>query len=111
MRTIRTRLDLRGARLGAAMLALAAAPEVAAQDRGKQIFTNAEPPCAMCHVLQAAGAKGRVGPSLDQLKPTEEQVRSAIQAGPGAMPEYENLSEEDISAVASYVARVAGRRS
>jgi cytochrome c6 len=77
-------------------------------DLGKRIFTaKSEPPCGLCHVLADAGATGKVGPSLDDLKPTEEQVRAAVRDGVGVMPPYETLSEEEIAAVARYVATAA----
>jgi cytochrome c oxidase subunit 2 len=35
---------------------------------GKQVFTaTAQPPCASCHTLSAAGATGQVGPDLDKV--------------------------------------------
>jgi cytochrome c6 len=87
----------------------------AAQDAGgaalgKRIFTaESEPPCGVCHALADAGASGAVGPSLDELQPTEEQVRVAVRGGVGVMPAYESLSEEEIAAVARYVATAAGQ--
>ena len=77
---------------------------------GKQIFTaEAEPPCALCHALADAGAAAEIGPNLDELKPTEEQVRAAVRGGIGVMPPYETLSEEEIAAVARYVATAVGQ--
>ena len=74
---------------------------------GKQVFVEiAQPPCAVCHALAAAGATGEVGPSLDELKPDEEKVRLAVQRGVGNMPPYgEILSEEQIDAVSKFVAK------
>lgn len=73
---------------------------------GKQVFTaDAAPQCMLCHTLAAAGATGEVGPNLDELKPTEERVRLAVQRGVGNMPPFgETLSEEQIAAVARFVA-------
>lgn len=76
---------------------------------GKDVFTSVQPACGVCHVLEDAGAAGRVGPNLDALQPTADQVRNALIDGPGAMPPYgDKLSEEEIDAVAEYVASVAG---
>lgn len=62
----------------------------------------------MCHSLKAAGATGEVGPSLDELKPDEDRVRQAVKDGVGSMPPFgDSLSEEQISAVAKYVAKSA----
>lgn len=71
---------------------------------GKALFTSS---CGGCHVLQAAGTSGSVGPSLDERKPSREDVLTAIKNGPGVMPEnlYEGAQAE---AVADYVASSAG---
>ncbi len=73
---------------------------------GKHVFTSAaEPPCMVCHTLAAAGAVGEIGPNLDELKPTEDRVRRAVQQGVGNMPPFgEVLNKEQIEAVARFVA-------
>ncbi len=77
---------------------------------GKKIFTEiAQPGCPICHALADAGATGNVGPSLDSLQPDAERVKAAVINGIGAMPAYEDLSEEQIDALAQYVSTVAGR--
>ena len=78
---------------------------------GKQVFLEkAEPPCALCHTLKAAGATGEIGPNLDDLKPDEEKVSNAVKNGVGTMPPYdETLSEAEIAAVAHYVAEAVLR--
>jgi cytochrome c6 len=103
MRTRCARSLLAGA-LALAPLA-ASAQDAADAGLGKRVFTaEAAPPCGLCHALADAGATGEIGPSLDQLKPTEEQIRAPVSDGVGAMPAYETLSEEKIAAVARYVA-------
>lgn len=78
-----------------------------AQDEGARLFTEvAQPPCSTCHALQAAGASGTVGPSLDELKPEVARVKRALEKGVGAMPSYaQRLSQVQIDALACYVAR------
>ena len=78
---------------------------------GKSVFLElAEPQCALCHTLADAGSSGDIGPDLDQLQPTEERVRAAVTQGIDVMPSYaELLSEEQLDAVAHYVATVAGQ--
>jgi mono/diheme cytochrome c family protein len=74
---------------------------------GAQIFTSAG--CAGCHTLAAAHATGRVGPNLDDLKPTAPTVRRQVTNGGSAMPAFKDtLSARQIETVAAYVARVAG---
>lgn len=78
---------------------------------GRTVFLEAaEPQCALCHTLAAAGANAEVGPNLDHLKPDMAQVRKAVIEGVGVMPPFEDLlSPEQINAVSRYVAAVAGQ--
>jgi mono/diheme cytochrome c family protein len=74
---------------------------------GKQIFASAG--CAGCHTLKDAGASGKVGPDLDQLKPSKERVAHQVEVGGGAMPAFKGqLSDAQIEAVAAYVATATG---
>lgn len=78
-------------------------------ERGKELFVKAAaPPCGLCHVLGDAGALGAIGPSLDELKPDAERVAKAVKSGIGQMPAYSTLSEQDVQAIAQYVARASG---
>jgi cytochrome c6 len=92
----------------ALLLALTAAQ--AEEELGRKVFTQvAQPSCALCHTLKAAGAAGTLAPSLDELKPDKPRALQAIRNGVGVMPSYAGkLTPEEIEAVASYVAKVAG---
>ena len=98
----------------AAILALGPAGALAQQngklELGREVFVErAEPGCGLCHTLRDAGGEGEIGPNLDQLQPDEERVERTVTQGVDVMPSYaELLSEEDIAAVAHYVATVAG---
>ena len=96
----------------AALLALAVCGVAVAADGddvGRQLFVKAATPaCAICHTLADAGASGNVGPSLDELKPNAQRVAMVVKAGLGAMPPYPQLSEEQVQAIARYVARASG---
>jgi cytochrome c6 len=102
-----------------ALWPLAAAAQDAAEheldeaqlERGREIFLEeANPPCNICHRLADAEAQGRIAPNLDQLQPTKERVLQALRSGPGAMPDYSaTLTDDQMKAVAEYVAAVAGQ--
>lgn len=75
---------------------------------GKKIFASAG--CNGCHTLKDAGASGAVGPNLDKLKPSQDQVAKQVANGGGGMPPYKGeLSDEEIDAVSEYVSSVAGK--
>ncbi|MBX5442877.1 MAG: cytochrome c [Solirubrobacteraceae bacterium] len=78
-----------------------------AEAEGARVFADAG--CGNCHTLAAADASGRVGPDLDELTPSVDQVRRMVTNGGGGMPAFDGqLSPEEIDAVAEYVASVAG---
>lgn len=75
---------------------------------GRALFvSDASPSCGTCHTLSEAGTSGAVGPNLNLLAPSEDQVRAAIENGVGAMPGYsERLSDEQLRQLAHYVRTV-----
>jgi mono/diheme cytochrome c family protein len=95
-----------------ACLTLSAMPVAAQADEermalGRQVFLEkAQPQCGLCHTLSDAGTDGGVGPVLDDLRPSEEVVAQAVKNGIGPMRPYTELSDEEIAAVAYYVATV-----
>lgn len=78
---------------------------------GKQLFiTGATPACAICHTLKDAGTEGAVGPVLDELRPSADQVERAVRDGLGIMPAFKaSLSEAEIKALGAYVSRAASK--
>jgi mono/diheme cytochrome c family protein len=79
------------------------------EQHGRTIFGQR---CGSCHTLAAADANGKVGPNLDQLHPPETLVADAVrmgrQRGNGTMPAG-IVQGTDVTAVAAFVAAVAGR--
>jgi mono/diheme cytochrome c family protein len=73
--------------------------------RGRAIFTaQSQPNCSVCHTLDAAQAKGLVGPNLDKLKPGLAQIEAAVVQGVGAMPAYGGqLSGSEVEALSAFV--------
>ncbi len=83
-----------------------------AQEPGKELFlTGAKPiACAVCHTLADAGSAGAIGPDLDELKPSKEQILKVMKEGMGAMPSFaQTLSDQERDAIATYVSSVAGQ--
>lgn len=80
-------------------------------EEGRKVFTElAQPGCPVCHTLADAGATGAIGPDLDEMAPTEDQVAAAVTNGVGIMPAFnETLSSEQIAAVARYVATATAK--
>lgn len=77
---------------------------------GRAIFLQN---CSGCHTLADAGTTGKVGPNLDEAKPSYDRaltmVRDGGGGGLGVMPKFEGtLTPEQIDAVARYVSDAAG---
>jgi len=73
-------------------------------NQGKIIFVG-DGNCATCHSLDDANSNGKVGPNLNEIKPDISRVLMAVTNGIGVMPAYQGqLSDEEIEAVATYVA-------
>jgi sulfite dehydrogenase len=76
------------------------------QDAGARVFATAG--CAQCHTLAAAKATARIGPNLDDLKPTEVAVERQVTHGGNGMPSFaDQLSARQIRQVAAYVAKAS----
>ena len=70
---------------------------------GLEVYNN-KAQCGVCHILQAAGSAGNIGPDLDQLKPPMSQIIYAVTNGIGVMQAWEGiLTNEEIESVAYYV--------
>ena len=99
-------------RLLPVLLALLSPPAAHSEEElGRKVFTQlAQPPCAFCHTLKAAGATSKVGRSLDELELDKQKVLEAVRKGVGVMPPFaDKLTPEQIDAVADYVLRSAGK--
>ena len=69
---------------------------------GEAVFASAG--CGGCHVLEAAGSTGAVGPNLDESQPPADLVVERVTNGMGAMPAFaDQLDEQEIQDVAAYV--------
>jgi hypothetical protein len=71
---------------------------------GRDAFKiGTDPRCGDCHALADAGTTATVGPNLDEVKPTFEQVLAAMAEGPGVMPKFPEVSMEVKENIAAYV--------
>ncbi len=86
----------------------AGVPRLLTASDGKAIFKEAG--CANCHTLAAAGARGTVGPNLDEQQPSKAAIVSALANGQGTMVSFEGmLNGAQIQAVADFVSQNAGK--
>ena len=70
---------------------------------GAAVFKSAG--CGACHTLARAGSDGQIGPNLDHLQPSYQQVLKQVTNGGGAMPAFKGqLTAKQIRDVAAYVA-------
>lgn len=76
---------------------------------GARVFNQAG--CGTCHTLAAARARGQIGPNLDQVQPDVDTIARQVRVGGEGMPAYaDRLSDDDISALAAYVAQMGRER-
>jgi mono/diheme cytochrome c family protein len=69
---------------------------------GREVFLAN---CGSCHTLSDAGTTGTVGPELDGIGLSADEVADQVRNGGGGMPSFEDqLDEDEIEAVAAYVA-------
>jgi mono/diheme cytochrome c family protein len=77
---------------------------------GATVF--AEAGCGTCHTYEPAGSDGSVGPSLDDSNVTFEQAVEQVTNGGGGMPSFKDqLSTQEIEAVARFVTEGGGGSS
>jgi mono/diheme cytochrome c family protein len=77
---------------------------------GSTVF--AEAGCGTCHTYEPAGSDGSVGPNLDDANITFEQAVQQVTNGGGGMPAFKDqLSQQEIDAVARFVTEGSGGSS
>ena len=69
---------------------------------GAAVF--AEAGCGGCHTFGPANSDGAVGPPLDGIDLSKDEIAQQVRNGGGGMPPFgDRLSDEQIDAVADYV--------
>jgi len=73
-------------------------------EQGKEIV--AQSGCLACHAIGENGAHGGLGPDLTEIgtKIPRAAIKQSVEIGPGIMPSFRGLGEEDLNAVADYLA-------
>ena len=73
-------------------------------EQGKEIV--AQSGCLACHAIGENGAHGGLGPDLTEIgtRVPRAAIKQSLQIGPGIMPSFRGLGEEDLNAVADYLA-------
>jgi quinol-cytochrome oxidoreductase complex cytochrome b subunit len=79
-------------------------PTAPQYEEGRQIV--AQSGCLACHAIGDNGAHGGLGPDLTEIgaQIPREAIKRSITIGPGIMPSFQGLGEEDLDAVADYLA-------
>jgi mono/diheme cytochrome c family protein len=76
-------------------------------EAGAAVFQEAG--CGGCHMLEAAGSEGTIGPNLDESQPELSLVVDRVTNGAGAMPAFgDRLDDKQIRDVAAYVVGSTG---
>ncbi len=78
-------------------------------EAGEEVFASAG--CGGCHVFEAAGSTGTIGPNLDESDASYEEAHDQIANGGGQMPAFKDrLDEQQLADVTAFVveARAGG---
>ena len=60
--------------------------------------------CAACHGPDGEGGTGPpVGPGSNATSLTDEQIAGAITVGPGSMPSFDRLSDEQVASLVAFL--------
>jgi mono/diheme cytochrome c family protein len=69
---------------------------------GAAVFASAG--CGACHTFGPANSSGSVGPNLDDIDLSKDEIEQQVRNGGGGMPPFgDRLSDAEIEAVADYV--------
>jgi mono/diheme cytochrome c family protein len=69
---------------------------------GEAVFASAG--CGSCHQFEPAGSTGTIGPPLDGIDLSKDEIAAQVRNGGGGMPAFgDRLSDDEIDAVADYV--------
>lgn len=85
----------------AALIALSGCASSTAGLLGAELY---EQSCAGCHGASGGGGLGpAIGPGSNSVGLTDEQLAAVIVVGPGSMPGFVRLSDEQVASLVAYV--------
>ena len=73
---------------------------------GKELY---EQSCATCHRADGTGGTGpAVGAGSNAVQLTDEQIAGVIRVGPGVMPGFSRLTDEQVTSLVDYIRELQG---
>jgi len=77
---------------------------------GKDLF---EQSCQTCHRADGSGGGSggpgkAIGPGSDAVFLSDDQIAGVIRAGPGVMPSFKRLTDEQVASLVEYVRQLQG---
>lgn len=74
---------------------------------GGELFERS---CAVCHRSDGSGSGNRpaIGVGSNAVDLTDEQIAGVIRAGPGVMPSFQRLTDEQVDSLVAYVRSLQG---
>lgn len=84
------------------MVVLGACSGPSSDTVGQELYEQA---CAVCHGSAGQGTPGRepIGVGSGAVQLSDEQIRSVMEVGPGAMPSFRRLTDEQLDSLVLYV--------
>ncbi len=68
---------------------------------GQELY---EQTCSGCHAADGSGGTGKpLGPGSGAVDLTDDQIASVIRVGPGSMPSYDRLTDEQVESLVDYI--------
>ena len=74
---------------------------------GQELY---EQVCAVCHGSNGEGGGGRpaIGAGSNSVELSDDQIRGVIRVGPGAMPAFGRLTDEQVNSLVEYLRELQG---
>lgn len=68
---------------------------------GQELY---EQSCAGCHATDGSGGTGKpLGADSEVVDLTDDQIAGVIRVGPGSMPSFDRLTDEQVDSLVAYI--------